>query len=179
MVRVYFAHPYPDRSRANRVLADAAASVDGVSVRSLYELYPDFAIDVAAEQATLVESGAIVWQHPLHWYAAPPLLHLWFEKVLTAGWAFGHDGNALAGKRCLWAVTTGGDDDAYTDVGIHQHRFDSFIPLFRQTAQLCKMRFEEPFIVHGARRLSDSDLAREADRYRARLRTLVAEVRDA
>jgi len=179
MVRVYFAHPYPDRSRANRVLVEAATSVEGVSVRSLYEQYPDFAIDVATEQSLLVEARAIVWQHPMHWYAAPALLHLWFEKVLVAGWAFGQGGNALAGKPCLWAVTTGGDDDAYSETGIHQHPFEAFVPAIRQTARLCKMRFEDPFVVPGAHRLSDADLAREADRYRARLAALVAEVRDA
>jgi len=179
MVRVFFAHPYPDRSRANHALAEAARDVEGVSVRSLYDVYPDFAIDVTTEQALLVEADAVVFQHPLHWYAAPALLHLWFEKVLTAGWAFGHEGNALEGKRCLWAVTTGGDEDAYTEAGIHQHTFDSFVPAMRQTAQLCKMRFEPPFIVHGARRLSDTELARTADRYQDRLRDLVDGVRDA
>lgn len=179
MIRVYLAHPYPDRSRANRVLSAAARRVDGVEVRSLYDLYPDFSIDVALEQRLLEEAEAIVWQHPIHWYTAPPLLLLWFEKVLTEGWAFGHEGRALEGKRCLWAVTTGGGEDAYTPAGIHGYPFEAFVPVIRQTAVLCKMRFESPFVVHAAHKLSPDALAQEAERYRSRLASLVEESRHA
>ncbi|WP_205416490.1 NAD(P)H-dependent oxidoreductase, partial [Escherichia coli] len=52
----------------------------------------------------------VVLQHPMQWYSFPPLLKLWIDKVLEHGWAYGHDGNALVGKDCLWAVTSGGDE---------------------------------------------------------------------
>jgi glutathione-regulated potassium-efflux system ancillary protein KefF len=106
-VVVIAAHPYPDRSRVNRVLTAAVADLPGVDVRSLYDLYPDFSIDVEAEQEALAASAAVVWQHPLYWYSVPALLKLWFERVLTAGWAYGPDGNAVRGKRCLRVVSTG------------------------------------------------------------------------
>src|SRR5689334_974242 len=120
MILVVFAHPYPDRSRTNRALAEGAAGLESVEVRSLYDLYPDFAIDVEAEQSALERADALVFQHPLYWYTAPALLKLWFEKVLTLGWAYGRGGDALRGKRCLWAVTTGGDEFAYSEDGMHQ-----------------------------------------------------------
>lgn len=47
------AHPYPRRSRANKALLEAVEDLPGVSVRSLYDRYPDFAIDVDAEKAAL------------------------------------------------------------------------------------------------------------------------------
>ena len=50
---VILAHPYPDRSRANRALVRALDGLPGVAVRSLYDLYPDFAIDVEAEREAL------------------------------------------------------------------------------------------------------------------------------
>src|SRR5215471_9727724 len=86
---VLFAHPYPDRSRAGRLLLDAVRDLPRLSVRSLYALYPDFAIDVEAEQAALAEADVVVWQAPLFWYSVPALLHLWIEKVLAHGWAYG------------------------------------------------------------------------------------------
>ena len=40
-ILVLHAHPAPHKSRVNRALLAAAESVDGVTVRSLYELYLD------------------------------------------------------------------------------------------------------------------------------------------
>src|SRR5687768_12986761 len=110
-ILVLQAHPYPDRSRANRALERAIEGIPGVDIRSLYDLYPDFSIDVAAEQSALLACSVVVWQHPLSWYTVPALLKLWFEKVLTTGWAYGEGGRAIAGKRCLWVVTTDTDAD--------------------------------------------------------------------
>lgn len=169
MILVLQAHPYPDRSRANQALTDAITGLDGVTVRSLYDRYPDFDIDVPAEQAALTGARVVVWQHPLYWYAAPALLKLWFEKVLTPGWAYGPGQRALRGKRCLWAVTTGGDDDDYAPDGCHRHPFATFVPVVRQTAQFCGMTWLEPFVVHGAHTLDDAALEAAGTRYRQRL----------
>lgn len=169
MIDLVYAHPYPRRSRANSVLLAAAAELPFVQVRSLYERYPDFAIDVESEQAALLECKAVVWQHPLYWYSVPPLLKLWFDKVLALGFAYGEGGDKLRGKYCQWAITTGGDHAAYGPDGIHSHLFPTFIPPIAQTARFCGMHFPPPFIVHGAQRLSDEMLAGAAARYRERL----------
>jgi len=165
------AHPYPHLSRANRALGEAIAGLPGVSVRALYDLYPDFAIDVEAEQRALEAASVVVWQHPLYWYTTPALLKLWFEKVLTAGWAYGSGGAALRGKPCLWVVTTGGDGLDYTPDGVHQHVFDAFASVVRQTARFCGMRWLEPLVVHRAPQIEAEDLRAFGARYRA---TLVA-----
>jgi glutathione-regulated potassium-efflux system ancillary protein KefF len=175
MILVVEAHPYPHRSRANRALARGLEGLARVESRSLYELYPDFAIDVDAEQRALAACATVVWQHPLYWYTAPALLKLWFEKVLAVGWAYGHGGRALVGKRCLWVTTTGGDADAYTPEGMHAHAFDAFVPVVRQTAQFCGMTWLEPLVVHAAHHLDDAALAAAGARYRARLEALLVE----
>jgi glutathione-regulated potassium-efflux system ancillary protein KefF len=175
MILALYAHPYPDRSRANRVLVDAIRDVPDVVVRSLYDLYPDFAIDVEEEQRLLGACSVVVWQHPLYWYTAPALLKLWFEKVLARGWAYGPGGRALVGKRCMWVATTGADVDAYTPEGPHQHPFDSFEPVMRQTAQFCGMKWLPPLIVHAAHELAPQELHGVAQGYRARLESLAAE----
>ncbi|MBL8677727.1 MAG: glutathione-regulated potassium-efflux system oxidoreductase KefF [Myxococcales bacterium] len=169
MIAVFYAHPYPRRSRANRRLFDAIATLGGVERRSLYDLYPDFSIDIEAEQAALVAADVVVWQHPIYWYTAPALQKLWFEKVLALGWAFGRGGDMLRGKRCLWVATTGAPEDAYDEAGMHQHAFGAFEPVVRQTAQFCGMKWLEPMIVHGAIRLSDDELEAQGQKYRARL----------
>lgn len=168
-IAVIYAHPYPDRSRANRVLYDAVRSLGGVDARPIYDLYPDFDIDVEREQAALNAAHTVVWQHPTYWYTVPALLKLWWEKVLTHGWAYGEGGRALVGKRCLWVTTTGGDVASYGEGGIHALPFSSFEPVVAQTARFCGMEWLEPLVVHGAHRIGDADLYAFAGRYRERL----------
>lgn len=172
------AHPYPDRSRANRLLLEAVSDLEGLSVRSLYDLYPSFDIDVSAEQAALTRAKAVIWQHPMYWYSVPSLLKHWFDKVLARGFAYGQGGEALWGKRCLWAVTTGGDEQAFGAQGMHGRPFGEFVPVVEQTALFCGMRWEEPFVVYAAHRTPLEDLQAVALGYRERLEALLAELRN-
>lgn len=175
MVLVVYAHPYPDRSRANRALLHSIEGVDGVCVRALYDRYPDFHVDVRAEQHALEQTRTIVLQHPLYWYAPPALIAMWFEKVLVAGWAFGEGGNALRGKRCLWVVTTGSPEMQYGEAGVHGLVFDAFAAPVRQTMALCGIEWLPPVVVHAARTMPRTDLDRIASAYRTTITDLVAE----
>ncbi|MDF2696732.1 MAG: Glutathione-regulated potassium-efflux system ancillary protein KefF [Labilithrix sp.] len=166
------AHPYPRRSRANRALLRAVEDLPGLSVRSLYDRYPDFAIDVDEEKAALLEAKVIVWQCPFYWYGVPSLMQHWFEKVLEHGWAYGHGGDALSGKRVFWVTTTGSDASGYQPDGMHSHPFHLFITPIEQTARFCGMDWEEPLIVHGAHKIGDLELERYGRTYRQRLETL-------
>jgi glutathione-regulated potassium-efflux system ancillary protein KefF len=178
MIDVVYAHPYPDHSIANRALVAALGELEGPSLRiaSLYDLYPDWAIDVQAEQEALDAAKLVIWQHPMHWYGCTPMLKLWFDKVLTLGWAFGKGGDALRGKTCLWVVTTGGNEQAYSAEGMHAHSIETFVPPMRQTAALCGMRFVEPFVLHGAHTQSSAALALAGRAYRERVAALVQEI---
>ena len=98
MILIIYAHPYPQHSHANKRMLEQVRTLDNVEIRSLYQLYPDFNIDIAAEQDALSRADLIIWQHPMQWYSTPPLLKLWIDKVFSHGWAYGHNGNALKGK---------------------------------------------------------------------------------
>jgi glutathione-regulated potassium-efflux system ancillary protein KefF len=166
LITLIYAHPHADRSIGGKALLDAVQGVAGLSVRALYDLYPDFSVDVAAERAALESARLVVWQHPLHWYGVPALLKLWFDDVLTEGWAF-NGGRALAGKDCLWVTTTGGGPDAFTPTGRHGHAFEAFVTPISQTARFCGMNFLDPVVVHGSRRMGTEALQRHAASYRA------------
>lgn len=171
---VVYAHPYPSRSAANRALIKGIRGAEGVAVRSLYELYPEFDIDVEAEQEALTAADVIVWQHPFYWYSAPALMKLWFEKVLSMGWAYGKGGTALVGKKCLWVTTTGAPEESYAPDGIHGHPFDAFVPVMLQTARFCGMEWLEPIVLKGVHRLSKDELKAHGRRYCSRLAQLHA-----
>ncbi len=168
------AHPALERSRANRALMRAAFAAPGVAVRDLYELYPDFAVDVPAEQAALSAASAVVLQYPVYWYSAPALLKEWLDLVWLHGFAYGRGGDALKGKRLLVACTTGGGPDTYEPKGLHGHPIEVFLKPMQQTALLCGMVWERPMVVHGAAIKSPAALAAEAERFRKRLCSLSA-----
>ena len=172
MVVLVFAHPYPDRSRGNLVLLDAVKDLPGVNVRSLYDLYPDFSIDVEAEQAALKAANIVIWQHPLYWYSVPGLLKHWFDKVLARDWAYGKSMN-LKGKHCLWVTTTGASAQAFTQQGIHNHPISAFVPAIEQTARFCGMKWEEPLVAYGAHYIPEMEIQEYADIYRERVRNLI------
>jgi glutathione-regulated potassium-efflux system ancillary protein KefF len=169
MIVVIHAHPYPSRSRACAALREAIRDLPGLELRALYDLYPDFDIDPAAEQAALERSGLVVWLHPLYWYTVPGLMKHWFDEVLVGGWAHGKGGTALAGKDCLWVTTTGGDAPAYSPEGRHAHPFAAFEPVVEQTARYCGMNWLPPFVVHGAHEVPDEALREAGNQLRARL----------
>ena len=175
MILIVYAHPHPGRSEANRVLIDAVRELPSVRVHSLYDRYPDFSIDVQAEQSLLEQARLVVWQHPLYWYSVPALLKLWFEAVLVRGWAYGDGGTALAGKDCLWVTTTGAADEAYSAAGRHGHPFPAFTPAIEQTARFCAMNWLEPLTVHGAHAIGDAALAAQGRRYRERLQPYLSD----
>ncbi|KNZ32018.1 MAG: NAD(P)H dehydrogenase [Methylibium sp. NZG] len=177
-VLVIVAHPQMEQSRVNRALQRAAVALEHrggdagtprVAVRDLYALYPDYLIDVAAEQAALATAKLVVWQHPIHWYSMPPLMKLWVDEVLTYGWAYGAGGTALQGKDLWLVATTGGPEESYRPDNSNRYFFDAFLPPFEQTAALCGMRFLPPLVLHGAHRASDAEVAAHAAVYAERL----------
>lgn len=169
LIVAILAHPYPTRSRASARLVAAIRDLPGLEIRDLYGLYPDFDIDVSAEQAALAPARLVAWIHPVYWYAPPALMKHWCDQVLTKGWAYGEGGTALAGKRCLWVATTGGDEAAYAPSGRHGLPFTAFAPAVERTARYCGMEWLEPHVVHGAHLIDDAALEQRARALRRRL----------
>lgn len=168
-VHVLAAHPNWRESRVNRPLFEAAQAVPGVQALDLYARYPDYAIDVPAEQARLADAQLLVLLHPVQWYSMPALLKLWLDEVLTWGWAYGTGGTALRGKDLWLVATTGGPEDSYHPQGYNRYFFDAFLPPYEQTAALCGMRFLPPLLLHGAHRVSDAEVAAHVAVFRERL----------
>jgi glutathione-regulated potassium-efflux system ancillary protein KefG len=165
-ILVLFAHPALERSRVQTRLLEAPRTVEGVSLRDLYELYPDFDVDVDAEQAALLEHDVVVFQHPLHWYSAPPLVKQWQDLVLEHGWAYGQGGDALRGKLTFHVLSAGGRASAYRPEGMNRFTLGELLRPFEQTAFLCGMRWLPPYAIYGTHGLSDEDIEPHVAGYR-------------
>ncbi len=167
-----FAHPDPNRSRANRAVLDRVRDLSNITISDLYEKYPRFHIRVAEEQALLEAASTIVLQYPMYWYSLPPLLMLWIDDVLTEGFAYGKSGNALRGKNFCLSFTTGGGSEAYSPQGYHERPITDFLPPLMQTARLCGMKWLEPLILHGASRATPEQIDAHARHVRTQLEAL-------
>lgn len=167
---VLLAHPRLGASRINAALLRTARRVDGVTVHDLYHAYPDGFIDVAAEQRRLLAHDTLVLQFPIQWYAMPALLKHWFDEVLQPGWAYGKDGNALAGKRLFVAATSGGDPAGYgRDAG--QFTLTELFRPIEASARYCGMRWMG-HVAYGASERINARLPEFATDYATRLASL-------
>ena len=168
-ILVVLAHPALHRSHINKTLFQATQSLEGVTFRDLYELYPDFDINVSIEQEILNAHSAIVFQHPFYWYSCPSLLKEWMDRVLTYGWAYGENGTALHGKALMSAISAGGAANAYHPEGQNRYTINQFLVPFEQTANLCGMAYIEPFIFFSSNRATQQDIQLHAQSYASRL----------
>ena len=167
--RIFLFHPdINNQSRANQALVNAAKDA-GIEVRDEYALYPDFKIDVKAEQAILEDTDRIIFQFPMYWYSSPALFKEWQDRVLEYGWAYGSTGNALQGKEVILALTQGAKAEDYTINGRFQVTTEELLKPFETIRFHTGLNFMEPFVVSGALNLSDSELVKAAQDYVARL----------
>lgn len=164
-VLVLFAHPAPHKSRVNRELLRAARAVEGVTVRDLYEEYPDQEVLVEPEQQLLLSHDVVVLQHPFYWYSVPPLLKEWIDLVLEHGWAYGRRGTRLRGKWLLSAITTGGGASSYGPGSLNRYTVREFLRPIEQTARLCQMEYLPPFLVQGTHRMEREQIHTAATEY--------------
>jgi glutathione-regulated potassium-efflux system ancillary protein KefG len=171
-ILILFAHPAMQKSRVNRVLITAVRDLPGVTFNDLYEAYPEFEIDVKHEQDLLVANDVVVFQHPLFWYSTPAIMKEWMDLVLEHGWAYGHEGSALRGKKFLSAISTGGKEEAYQKAGFGGFTLRELLAPLEQTANLCGMEYLPPFVVHGTHLMTDDEIHRHAWDYRKTIEAL-------
>jgi len=175
-VLVLVSHPNIEDSRINDALVKAVEGNPLVTVRHIDQLLTSTGskFDVSQEQQIIDAHEAIVLQFPWFWYAAPASLKKYLDDVLTPGWAY-RGGEALSGKPVMVAISTGGPADAYTADGNNKFTMEQFLSPLIATANMTKMRWMEPFLIHGVRTLSDDELAGITSEYISRIENLVLE----
>lgn len=149
---VYYAHPGHRFSRANKAMLDVLKDVEDITFVDLLAEYPRHVIDADKEQARLLEHDVILFQFPFFWYSTPSIIKEWQDLVLEHGFAYGTDGDKLAGKHMMLALTAAGPAEAYTPEGYQNHTLRTFLTPLQQTASLCKMHFPAPYVLHGSLR---------------------------
>ena len=107
----------------------------------LDELYPDFKIDVEAEQQKLLRADIIVLQFPLFWYSAPSILERWMEETFRHGFSHGSTGDKLKDKKLILSFTTGAPETLYSREGAMGYAIDEFLPCYKAVCRLTQMEY--------------------------------------
>ncbi|EJN05462.1 NAD(P)H-dependent oxidoreductase [Phyllobacterium sp. YR531] len=161
-------HPDFKESRANKALVKNITELPGVETFDVQAAYPDNVIDTDKEVARLLAADRIVFQFPIQWYSAPPILQAWQNAVLTRMYYINYEneGRLLEGKPLLLAVTAGNTPSAYTTGGANIMPLQEILNPLRVTANRCGLQWSDPFIVYEAMKASDEQLRVVAERYR-------------
>jgi glutathione-regulated potassium-efflux system ancillary protein KefG len=165
-VAILLFHPLFHKSRINRVLLESVNDLENVEVRIMYDIYPDFHIDLHREKEILLRNDIIVWQHPFYWYSAPSLLKEWIDISLEHGFAYGREGKALTGKKVMSAITAGGRREVYKEGGLRKYSLLQLLAPFELTARLCNMDYLPPFVVHGTHMMKEKEIPAAGAIYR-------------
>lgn len=164
-------HPNLAKSRANRAMAGAAATLDGVTVVDMTALYPGGHVNAGAEVARLLDAERLVLQFPVQWYSTPPLLKAWQDDVLSRMYYVNpkDEGDRLRGLPVMVAATAGNEPSAYTPAGINLFPLEDLLRPLQATAHRCYWQWTEPFLVYRANKSSPDELAEAARRYTDRI----------
>ena len=123
------------------ILGILKEKLPGAEFDLLDSLYPDFRIDVKAEQEKLLNADVIVLQFPIYWFSMPSLLERWIEDVFLHGWAYGSTGDRLKGKVLIDSYTTGSPETASQKNGPVGHTMDEFLIKTPVIAGFCGMKY--------------------------------------
>ena len=133
-VLIVSGHTDLNDSVANRKILDVLAELLPHSRQvHLDRLYPDFAIDVKAEQEKLIWADVVVLQFPVFWFSAPSILHRWLEQTFLHGFSHGSSGDKLRGKKLVLSYTTGAP--------LEMVNFDDFFRFLKATAEFTGMEY--------------------------------------
>lgn len=136
-----------------------------VQAHLLYDLYPAFDLDVAKEQALLIQHDRIILQFPVMWYSCPPLLKKWIDDVLVYQFAYGPGGDKVEGKELKLVLSTAGNTSDYSGTGYNTRELKEYLYPFEQTAKFCRMKYAEPFVAYAAPKMSQDEVAEVRKNY--------------
>lgn len=147
-ILVVSGHPDYAKSVGNRTIIARLQHHFGeqLTLQNLGDCYPNYQIDIATEQAALLEADIIVLQFPLYWYSVPALMKKWFDDVFQFNFAYGME-YKLQGKTFLISFTTGGSGEVYNGQAIH--KIEALCTPFMDIATFCKMQWQAPIYSHN------------------------------
>jgi len=148
MALVILAHPNFDQSIANKtIIEQLSRNHPNLEIRNIHQLYPDYKIDIAAEQAALLRHDLIILQYPMYWFNMPAILKIWLDNVFSYQFAYGSEGDKLKSKQLLISLTVGQPEKNFIQEN-GDHLIADFLQALKHSAQYTQMKYHEPHILY-------------------------------
>ncbi len=155
---VLFAHPYFEHSTTNVRLLECYDSMDHVTLRDLYEDYPDFHIQPFRERKRIVDYDRIIFHFPIIWFGLPPLLKLWIDEVFDMRWISETGLNILSGKDALIVTSVGGRELNYSKDGKFGATVSDLLTGLRVSLEVNNIELKGIHVIYNADNLSEEEL---------------------
>ena len=138
-----------------------------------------FAAEIEAAQQNLVWCDLLILQFPVWWFSTPAILKGWFDRVLSAGFAYG-GGNwfetaPLYGRRALVSLTSGGTEDRWGANGLFGEIETILHAVQIGTLNFCGFEVLHPHLVLGPARMGKEGRAKTLADWRERLGRIARE----
>ncbi|MGP0057908.1 MAG: NAD(P)H-dependent oxidoreductase [Beijerinckiaceae bacterium] len=135
-----------------------------------------FVGELQAEMDKLAWCDVLIFQFPIWWLGLPAILKGWVDRVFAVGRAYGggraFDDGIFVGKRAMCALTVGGLEPVYSDVGVYAPVDQILFPVHRGIFDFTGFAVIEPFVVYGPNRITEEERRAYLERYRARVLNL-------
>ncbi|EFF89590.1 quinone family NAD(P)H dehydrogenase [Streptomyces sp. e14] len=126
---------------------------------------------VRAHLDRLLAADLLVLSFPLWWFSLPAVLKGWIDRVFVMGGVFGgqhglFEQAALAGRRAMLLVTTGGSRESFQPGGMLGAMDDFLFHIHRGMLEFVGYRVLAPVITYGPAHLTEQERAAALDAVR-------------
>ena len=170
-ILVISGHPDLEKSNANKIILEKLEQHYGsqISIQLLDKLYPDYQIDINAEQEAIKNADFIILQFPFYWYSTPAILKKWIDDVLYDYFP----GNKLSGefkdKVLIASVTIGGSEKRYSSP---YKTVETYLIPLQETFEIIGAQWVSPVYSFGAVP-SNKKLSETAEKHFVKLTNLI------
>ncbi|GAB3586619.1 NAD(P)H-dependent oxidoreductase [Amycolatopsis endophytica] len=136
---------------------------------------------VRAHLDRLLAADLLVLSFPMWWFSMPAILKGWVDRVFVMGGVFGGDHGlfddaALAGKRAMLLITTGGRSESFRPGGSFGPMDDFLFHIRRGMLEFVGFRVLDPVVTYGPAHLSERDRAKALEKVRESVTRAAARV---
>ncbi|WP_030750163.1 NAD(P)H-dependent oxidoreductase [Streptomyces sp. NRRL F-5135] len=152
----------PALSREEFAPADGPFKPQAEQMRAVEDGTLDAAVKAHLDR--LLAADLLVLSFPMWWFSLPAILKGWVDRVFVMGGVFGGDFGlfgdaALAGKRAMLLLTTGGPSESFLPGGAFGPMDDFLFHIHRGMLEFVGYQVLDPVVTYGPARMTDQERA--------------------
>ncbi|GHE85443.1 NAD(P)H dehydrogenase [Streptomyces spiralis] len=129
----------------------------------------------------LLAADLLVLSFPMWWFSLPAILKGWIDRVFVMGGVFGGDHGlfddaALAGKRAMLLLTTGGSSESFRPGGALGPMNEFLFHIHRGMLEFVGYQVLDPVVTYGPAHMTDQERTAALDTVRESVALVAADL---